>query len=284
MTSDNFHYRSPETGIQFYYGPVNSMEQSHRHASIELNMLESGCMSYSLSQGNFTLRPKTLLVFNGMRSHASREVSPDTRLYWFLIPIALIASWTLPSAFLDALMGGQLILNEDADLKKEDLALFRRWQKDLMSGDRARIRIILLEVLVRLERLALSPQNSRKTETLRLHHDAIDTTTHSILDKMVVYILSHFRDHITLDDIATQAQVSPQYAIRIFKKTFGLSPMKFVREQRLDYAGMLLLTTDLTVLDIANQSGFQNASRFYEAFQKYKKLSPGTFRKKANTE
>ena len=93
------------------------------------------------------------------------------------------------------------------------------------------------------------------------------------------YILNHFRDDISLLEIAAWCHVSPFHFSRIFKKFTKEAPHQFLLNIRLSQAEITLLNTDLPVADIAYTSGFNSVEYFTAAFRRKYKSPPASFRK-----
>lgn len=88
--------------------------------------------------------------------------------------------------------------------------------------------------------------------------------------------------NMTLSDMSHLTKKSREHISRSFKKYFGLTVSEFMTAQRLNYSANLLLNTNLSVIDICFECGFQNLSWFYRKFKEKFFLTPIQFRKKAN--
>ena len=99
------------------------------------------------------------------------------------------------------------------------------------------------------------------------------------LFKAQQYMRSHFRDIQTIADVAHRVSLSEDYFRHQFKEQYGLAPMEFILECRLQHAKELLLHTSLGQQAIAEQCGFANKRYFNTRFSHYEGMSPGAFRK-----
>lgn len=79
-------------------------------------------------------------------------------------------------------------------------------------------------------------------------------------------------------EICALAGYSPEYVARCFRKYLGTTLTDYTQQMRIHYARGLLLTTDLSVLDICYECGFRNLSHFYRCFQKVYGLSPKRYK------
>ena len=71
----------------------------------------------------------------------------------------------------------------------------------------------------------------------------------------------------------------PFYLNKTFKTILGETPIRYVTKIRIRYSMALLYNSDLTIDEIAEQCGFQNANYFSKVFKKYTNMSPTDFRK-----
>lgn len=75
---------------------------------------------------------------------------------------------------------------------------------------------------------------------------------------------------------------SHEHICRNIKKYLNSSPSKIINDIRLNYAANLLMNTDMKVIDICYESGFNNLSYFYSVFKEKYSYSPNQYRKNIN--
>jgi transcriptional regulator GlxA family with amidase domain len=83
---------------------------------------------------------------------------------------------------------------------------------------------------------------------------------------------------MTVVDIAKHINMHPASATKLFKKICGMSLMHYITQHRIFHAQRLLMSTDMKIVDVALESGYQSASRFYAAFKEFSGLSPQEYR------
>lgn len=93
------------------------------------------------------------------------------------------------------------------------------------------------------------------------------------------YLNIHFRENITLDDLADLTFLNKYYLSHIFKEHSGLSPIDYILHKRVEEAKKLLSNTDLNISQIASILGFGTASYFSQYFKKETTFSPSEYRK-----
>ncbi len=78
--------------------------------------------------------------------------------------------------------------------------------------------------------------------------------------------------------IAEELNISRSQCTKIFTKIYGIPPRQYVTEQRLNKAKQLLVGTNKTVSDIAEELGFHSVSHFSRQFRRGTGMSPNQFR------
>ena len=76
--------------------------------------------------------------------------------------------------------------------------------------------------------------------------------------KIISQVLNYIDRKISIDDLAKNMKLSPKYFIDKYKKLSGETPMRAVRRIRLAQARMLLLTTGMTLKEVARMVGLSN--------------------------
>ena len=79
-------------------------------------------------------------------------------------------------------------------------------------------------------------------------------------------------------ELAAAMQTSSRNMYRKFKNLNQLPPKDFIKEQKINYAAKLLLTTTLTIQEVMYQTAFTNRSHFYRAFAKRYNQTPKEYR------
>ncbi|MGG1556283.1 AraC family transcriptional regulator [Paenibacillus ferrarius] len=103
--------------------------------------------------------------------------------------------------------------------------------------------------------------------------------------EMIEYVRNHLHNPmLSVDDVAAHVSMSVNYARQIFKDHFHCSLSDYIANQRIEFAAKLLTTTDWTVADITEQSGFQTKSTFFSAFKRATGMTPNQYRMEKNRE
>lgn len=94
------------------------------------------------------------------------------------------------------------------------------------------------------------------------------------------YIEQQYSTAITLNTMAEVAGMNPKYFCRVFKEVTQQTPMDYVISYRVEQAAKMLASTDLSVLEIAMECGFNDCSYFIRTFRRLKAVTPKQYRGK----
>ena len=94
------------------------------------------------------------------------------------------------------------------------------------------------------------------------------------IDKVLRYINENLDKQLTLDDLAKQYFSHPNHFIRAFKDKTGSTPIKYIKQKKMERAKLLLETTDLTVNEIAEKLCFTDGAHLCRLFKEYFNTTP----------
>ena len=86
------------------------------------------------------------------------------------------------------------------------------------------------------------------------------------------YLHDHFHENLSLNQIAEVCHLSPYHFLRQFKKQFGLSPLQYLRNIRIEKAKTLL--SKQSISQTAHQVGFYDHSHFLKHYKKIEGITP----------
>lgn len=99
------------------------------------------------------------------------------------------------------------------------------------------------------------------------------------IDHAKTYFKEHYNEEISIEQYAASRNMSTSWFSKSFRDIVGVTPMKYVLDQRMRNAQILLETTDSTITEIAHSLGYENAMYFSRLFRKMKGVSPLKYRK-----
>ena len=93
------------------------------------------------------------------------------------------------------------------------------------------------------------------------------------------YIRKNYASPMTLSDLSGIMNMSSEHFCRIFHSITGKSPIDYLNYYRIECACELLCSSDKSITETAYSCGFNDLSYFNRLFRKYKKITPGNYRK-----
>ena len=107
---------------------------------------------------------------------------------------------------------------------------------------------------------------------------------HPEMRRIVDYVQANYRNKVSVTDMAQVAGISVSSQERLFRKTFGLTPLMYLRKTRLNAACKLLRETDEGLLPIAVQCGFNDQTSMTRAFRLELKITPLRYRRRFSSD
>lgn len=103
--------------------------------------------------------------------------------------------------------------------------------------------------------------------------------TRQAVKASIQHIKQNYRESLTVDHLATQANIIRWQYTRIFKEMTGKVPLEYINDLRIDRAKQQLLMSDDRLFEIAQNVGFNNEYYFNRRFKKSVGVSPGQYRR-----
>lgn len=253
------------------------MPRPDHHNEIELNMLQSGSVTYLLGGSKVKVDAGHLSAFWAAIPHQIIDYSNGTEYFVATIPLSWFIQCELPERLTIPLMRGEIVSEATADRSAFDLSMFEQWQQDLEEGGNGARDIVMLEMEARLRRLAvgLPPPSDAKHRSSRLSLQAGGLNR---VEQMACIVAQRYTEQLSVSEISKEVGLHPNYAMNLFKKAFGTTLIDYLTHHRVSHAQRLLATTDEKIVEIAFSSGFNSVSRFNEAFRRACGCTPREYR------
>ena len=98
--------------------------------------------------------------------------------------------------------------------------------------------------------------------------------------EVLAYIKNNLERQISLDELAEIMRLQPRYFANLFTRHIGVSPVRYIRQLRMERAQQMLWESKLTVQKIAHAIGFEDVFYFSRMFKKSNGMSPSEFRRR----
>lgn len=245
----------------------------HWHRAVEIIYIQEGSLDVTVESESFTIQTGDCIVINGNVLHSTKCTSPNTAIL-LQIPLDFMEKY-IPNL-------GQLIFLFDFRTKDQrqqtKQAMFKTILEQLQiindvhpDGYLLRFNSLIFELLFQLYhnfavKILQSNTSQKKKDIARLE---------PVLD----YISEHYREPISLNEIAEVACLQTGYFCRFFKKKMGITFLEYQNEYRLSFIYRDLITTRDPVHVILEQHGFTNYKLFRRMFLDHFGNTPTQIRK-----
>lgn len=101
----------------------------------------------------------------------------------------------------------------------------------------------------------------------------------AIAKRVANYLTEHINQHVTIPELARHFNVSESYLKNAFRDVFGVPVYSYVRIQKMQLAAKWLVGSDQPIMQIANECGYGNGSKFTAAFRDVMGETPSEYRR-----
>ncbi|MDF9413876.1 AraC family transcriptional regulator [Brevibacillus laterosporus] len=236
---------------------------NHFHEYYVIGYIESGQRRLSCKNKEYVIGKGDLIFFNPLDNHACEQIDNKTLHYrclnikpevmrkvtkeidgkdylpHFTNPVAYRSEHTILLHNLH-----QMIMNKSSNFKKEETFYF------------------LIEQLI--EEYAKTPKEKE------------DGTNEQKIRNICDYLEEHYKERISLDDLARISNMNKYSLLRSFTRFRGITPYRYLQTIRINEAKKLL-EQGVKPLDAALKSGFVDQSHFSHFFMEFIGLTPGQY-------
>ena len=274
-------YRKVDTeGIYLSYSTApGGYHPLHWHEEIELLYQLNGRSDIQIDGEKYQIQNKLLTVIDSRQVHSIHTYS-DTSMFIcvhiskkliekYIPDIDLYRIYCIPDDIPDSQFPEYLSVCRQME------ALLRLYITDKPAWQMESEGIIL-QVLAQLIR-----HFSRKSAPDEIGLSSADRTSFNRIRDVITYVEEHFREPISLQDIAGHLSLGREYFCRFFKKNMGMSFLRYLNEVRISHVYRDLEQTDAPIAEIAEKNGFHNQKLFNRTFREVYGCTPSAVRRKS---
>lgn len=261
---------------QFYKSQPNLKPTWHYHPEIELVYVENGSGKIHVGQHLSYFKNGTLVLIGSNLPHlgfVERMTSNEVEI------VAQFKIDFLGHNFFDSVEMANIkkMLELSASglkFKKHVQKLIGERLKEILEMSSFNKLIYFLKLLNKLSKVT-------DYEILNVGEVAMvsNPQDNDRLNIIFKYVRHNFNLEIRLDEISSLVSMTPQGFCRYFKKTTSKTFMQYVNEYKVVHATKLMAETNLSLTEIADESGFNNKSHFINQFKRITKQTPSEYRK-----
>ena len=257
-----------DTALEFY-------DKLHQHEEIQISYIVSGEGSLIIGDTINRYQGGDILVIDGNLPHVFKSDISEEK-----------ASQMLSLFFTKESFGSNFFqLSEMAELS----LFFKRCKHGFkITSKQRQIRdlFVKLEIasklhqfLILIEILKLASTATYKSLSSFIYEKTYSNNEGERMRNVIDYTMSNFKSDVTLEMIAEVANMTKNAFCKYFKKRTNKTYIQFLNALRIEHALKLLQSSsDLSIAEIAEQSGFYNISNFNRQFKSQKNRTPKNYR------
>lgn len=259
----------------------------HWHSEIELIVIKEGAAEFSVGDNMYVLSPGDTLFINRNVMHSVHPHNEQNCIFHSIVfspnYIFGYGHSVFSSAYLLPVTNTPGLRSYVMNDKKEDDHSISMLTSEIIKINLQKsfgYELLTKSYLIQIWLLLLNHIQD-------LPHDHIPAyDPQVVLDESrtkaaITYIMEHYEEPITLQDIADSIHISKSECCRCFKRCLQLTPFDYLLKYRI-YSAVDLLAQDsstLSISDIALKVGFNSSSYFNKLFKKYIGYTPSAYKK-----
>ncbi len=294
--------------INSYYHDVKKLGNigMHSHAFYEINVITKGTGFHYIENGGFDVSVGEVFVIPPFVNHGY-YTDGDLTIFHILIHCAFVERY---KSELHYLPGYTMLFEIEPFLRATatDKCFLQLSEGQLVSVTEKLEELVALEPDGYMEELLDNSDKEREkkkntneneirkiAKTLdliawlsKLMFDSHETNFHAQFHTETIsvahtieYIMTHYYDKLTIDELAKIANMSKSTYIRHFKGVCKCTVAEYIMKIRIEKATDMLLASNKSIGEIAQDCGFFDSSHFSQNFKKEKGVTPTEFKRKA---
>lgn len=236
----------------------------HSHNFTELFYVRSGRGNFIVEDETFPVKQDDLVIVNPNVEHTEVSVSSDPLEYVVL-----------------GVDGMSFDFGDRSGSRNHEIINYRNQRDELLFYFNA----LLRETENQDENYETVCQNLLGVVVISLMRSSgrpfsvvVTQRANKVCSRVKRYIDSNYAEDISLDSLAQRAHISKYYLVHTFAKYYDMSPIHYLNEVRVRASKELLETTDLTIAQVAESTGFSSQSYFSQSFRRCCGLTPSDYR------
>ena len=250
---------------------INKRFNFHWHPELEVYYIESGNYELYTQDEAVSLCPGDIYIVGPGVDHSVRGMSEKAKYYSIGFDLKLIRldeTHFFQKTFVEPLATGMLDFNPV--IRRSDpgysnfIGPIRQIIGHLTQPDKVSVFFGILSFCHAI--MSRSTPKERLIKGCSREHESVRFCAE--------YMQTNYMHKITLEQLAQMVNLHPNYLCTVFNKYEGCSPMTYLNKLRMTKARSLLRTTDLSVRQVAERTGFNSASFFSRRFKAVMGTSP----------
>lgn len=255
----------------------------HYHKEVEFLAVVEGHLGIQSRRNYKILGPGDVMILGASQPHRSHKPLTD-KLRYIVFQVDLIRHFdqsTMPylycfSELTQPLNKLNYIFEQDDQIKKQAFSIII----DVFNESQIQQRGYELSISSSIKRLMLLMLRSDSQNVLNYTEETDLNRLRPVLD----FVDAHLAEKIYVEDACALLNLSYHYFIKYFKKIMGISFVDYINYKRIKKSELLLLTSELSILEVSYEVGITNMAQFYKLFKRFNNCSPKEFKQRMRNE
>lgn len=263
-------------GIKLYLNSEAENYPPHWHTALEIIMPYHNSYTVIVDDISHTIREGELFLIAPGTIHQLQAPLTGDRLI-LLLDYSQICNVNGMTALLPSLRPYVLIKHEESRQILQTLqdslnAIYQEYVQPSPYKE-ASLKALIIQFFVSIGRYKLNAAEKFPGITITKQYEYIEKFM-QICD----YITAHCTENLTVDELAVLAGFSKFHFIRLFKQFTNVTCYEYLIQKRIELAERLLIEPNLTITQVALQSGFGSLSSFNRVFKTSKNCTPTEYK------
>lgn len=245
----------------------------HWHEEMELLYFTKGSALCKCNNQSFEVHPGDLIVVNCNELHSGVNLTEDVYYYCIILDPHILSSRVIDlcdSKYINPIIDNTILFKNHIVNDPSIQGFIENINKEYTErkvGFELAIKSYLYGLFVLLmrehvETVLTDSQVKQRMKNIKRFNTILE------------YIEENFRRDLTLEAISETAHMSKYHFCRMFKQMTGHTVSHYINSLRIQEADDLLMTSDMSISEIAFQVGFHDTSYFSRIYKKFKEASP----------
>jgi AraC-like DNA-binding protein len=261
---------------RFIYQKSGPIFESHWHEQFQILYFERGEALIHCNSQPLQIHAGDVVIINRNDVHYGENVSQELAFYLIKLDLSFLLSNRqdlCQTKYVVPIMKKQVVfrnyISRDEELVKQIQQLINEYY-----GQETGFELAIKAYFYRILALLLRRYREENAGEAEQGKQCKSIPLRPVLE----YVDQHYCERLTLEKLASMANVSSHHFCRMFKKVTGKPPIEYINYLRINRAATLLQESNLNISEIAMTVGFDDSNYFSRLFKKYKQASPSKIR------
>lgn len=268
-----FVHRLAEGEQLAYHGRYHS----HSDNQFELHFFVQGEGSFLLNKTQYSITSNSLVLAGPHEFHAilPSQVTKAITFFAILFSVDIDKEKDIYQLLIDSITNKKSVMQLDSIHRFTFEEILR-----LSLSENKAFRLSSVHLLLSHIYRWFMPSFNDKKNSVQVIADKSQTgSKYSYVKKSISLMEKNVHKNLRVEDFAKSLDISVEHFIRLFRDEMEMTPYQYFLRLKSQEASALLITTNKTIADIAEEFSFENQFHFSRVFKKCTGLSPSAYKR-----